>query len=57
MGESLTYAERYLRWWAPVLAPTDLRLLDVVQDGLGTRSPDEILDVGTGTGKIGRAHV
>ena len=52
MGESLTYAERYLRWWAPVLAPTALRLLDVVQDGLGTRSPDEILDVGTGTGTL-----
>jgi hypothetical protein len=52
MGESLTFAERYLRWWAPVLAPTALRLLHVVEDGLGTRPPDEILDVGTGTGTL-----
>ncbi len=52
MGESLTFAERYLRWWAPALAPTALRLLDVVQDGPGTRPPDEILDVGTGTGTL-----
>jgi SAM-dependent methyltransferase len=52
MGASLTFAERYVRWWAPVLAPTALRLLDVVRDGLGTRPPDEILDLGTGTGTL-----
>jgi SAM-dependent methyltransferase len=59
MGEGLTYAQRYLRWWAPVLAPTALRLLDLIEeaieDALQERRRPVILDVGTGTGTLAMA--
>jgi ubiquinone/menaquinone biosynthesis C-methylase UbiE len=48
-------AHLYERHWAPVLAPTALRLLDIAApwlppDGMGTT----ILDVGVGTGRLAR---
>jgi SAM-dependent methyltransferase len=55
MDVQLTRAQRYLRWWAPVLAPTALRLLDLIQDALPGRAHPVILDVGTGTGTLARA--
>jgi ubiquinone/menaquinone biosynthesis C-methylase UbiE len=45
-------AERYERWWAPVLAPTARGLLDDLAP-LIERQPDaRIVDVGTGTGTL-----
>lgn len=49
-------ARRYERYWAPVIGPTALRILDVVApwlaaDGAGAT----ILDVGAGTGTLSRA--
>jgi hypothetical protein len=37
MGRTLNSADRYLRWWAPVLAPAALRLLDLIEDALPGR--------------------
>lgn len=43
-------AERYLRWWAPVLGPTALGVLDIVADHVTPAT--RLLDVGTGTGAL-----
>ncbi len=43
-------AERYERYWAPVLAPSALRLIDEA-DAL-VRDPAAVLDLGTGTGTL-----
>jgi SAM-dependent methyltransferase len=48
------FSTGYATWWAPVLAPTALGLLDRVAaaaDGAAVR----VLDVGTGTGTLARA--
>jgi ubiquinone/menaquinone biosynthesis C-methylase UbiE len=45
-------ASRYDRWWAPVLAPTALRLLDELDAFLAERPDATVLDVGTGTGTL-----
>lgn len=45
-------AARYGEWWAPVLAPTALRLLETVDRALGGRPPGAIVDVGTGIGTL-----
>jgi ubiquinone/menaquinone biosynthesis C-methylase UbiE len=50
-------AERYDRWWGPVLAPTALRLLDVVEPFVESRPGARILDVGAGTGLLALAAV
>ena len=44
-------AEGYARWWAPVIAPAALSVLDEIEAAVaaGTR---HILDVGTGTGTL-----
>jgi SAM-dependent methyltransferase len=54
MAGALTFADRYLRWWAPVLASTALRLLDLIEGGLNGQGRPIILDVGTGTGTLAR---
>ena len=46
-------AEGYLRWWAPVLAPASVRLVDRVgrlDPGLAGGKPRDVLDIGCGTG-------
>ncbi len=43
-------AARYERWWAPVLAASGHRLLDLLVDL--TSEATDILDVGTGTGTL-----
>jgi ubiquinone/menaquinone biosynthesis C-methylase UbiE len=46
-------AEGYLRWWAPVLAPASVRLVDRVgrlDPGLLGGEPRNVVDVGCGTG-------
>ena len=45
-------AERYLRWWAPVLAPTASRLLDELEPFMEETGIVRILDVGAGTGNL-----
>ncbi|HEY3522688.1 MAG TPA: class I SAM-dependent methyltransferase [Candidatus Limnocylindrales bacterium] len=50
-------AGRYERWWAPVLRPTALGLLDEVGSRLEGREPDRILDLGAGTGTLTRSAV
>lgn len=52
-------ASRYERWWAPVLAPTALALLDTVAATLSAGRADSgtpltILDLGAGTGTLTR---
>jgi SAM-dependent methyltransferase len=45
-------AERYRRWWEPVLAPTALGLLDHMERVLGGRTIGRVLDLGTGAGLL-----
>lgn len=45
-------AGRYERWWAPVLAPTALGLLDTIAAELDARPEARVLDVGTGSGTL-----
>jgi len=48
--------EGYERWWAPVLAPSAVALLDRLAPDPGTGALD-ILDVGTGTGTLAMAAI
>lgn len=47
-------AAAYESWWAPVLRPSALAVLDEVEAGLG-RPPVDLLDVGAGTGSLALA--
>jgi ubiquinone/menaquinone biosynthesis C-methylase UbiE len=49
-------ASGYERWWAPVLAPSALAVLDAVDHLVGGR-PSDIVDLGTGTGTLARAMI
>jgi ubiquinone/menaquinone biosynthesis C-methylase UbiE len=51
------FAERYRRWWEPVLAPTALALLDRVGSDPLAGPPSRILDLGTGAGLLALAAV
>ena len=44
-------AAGYATWWAPVIAPPALRVLDEIVDAVDAGATD-ILDVGTGTGTL-----
>ena len=49
-------AAGYARWWAPVIAPAALTVLDEVEDAIGAGAR-ELLDVGTGTGTLSIAAI
>jgi ubiquinone/menaquinone biosynthesis C-methylase UbiE len=44
-------AEGYERWWAPVLAPSALGLLSLLDEAIGAGA-ESVLDVGVGTGNL-----
>ena len=44
-------AAGYARWWAPVIAPAALRVLDEIEPAVAAGAR-EVLDVGTGTGTL-----
>lgn len=50
-------AERYRRWWEPVLAPTALGLLDQIATEVGAGATGRVLDLGTGAGLLAIAAV
>jgi SAM-dependent methyltransferase len=49
-------AAGYGRWWAPVLAPTAVRVLDLI-DGAVANGARRLLDLGTGTATLAVAAV
>ena len=50
-------APSYQRWWAPVIEPAALRLLDLVAAVVADHPGAVIVDVGAGTGTLARAAV
>jgi ubiquinone/menaquinone biosynthesis C-methylase UbiE len=50
-------APGYHRWWAPVIEPAALRLLDLVAPVVDTDRDAVLVDVGAGTGVLARAAV
>jgi SAM-dependent methyltransferase len=46
------WASSYRDWWAPVIAPAAVDLLDRLPSGSLGERPFELLDVGTGTGTL-----
>jgi ubiquinone/menaquinone biosynthesis C-methylase UbiE len=50
-------AASFQRWWAPVIMPASLHLLDLVQGTVAERPDAVIVDLGSGTGPLARAAV
>jgi ubiquinone/menaquinone biosynthesis C-methylase UbiE len=50
-------ATSYQRWWAPVIGPAALRVLDLVAALVADRPDAVMVDVGAGTGALARAAV
>jgi SAM-dependent methyltransferase len=50
-------AASYHRWWAPVIAPATLHLLDLVQPAIARQPRATLVDLGAGTGPLARAAV
>jgi ubiquinone/menaquinone biosynthesis C-methylase UbiE len=50
-------APSYERWWAPVIEPAALRLLDLVAPVIDVHRGAILVDVGAGTGPLARAAV
>jgi SAM-dependent methyltransferase len=49
------FAAAYRDWWAPVIAPSAVRLLDRLEGLLPTDRPSTIVDIGAGTGTLALA--
>jgi ubiquinone/menaquinone biosynthesis C-methylase UbiE len=49
------FAEAYRGWWAPVIAPSAIRLLDRLDGLLPPDRPATIVDIGAGTGTLALA--
>ena len=49
------WASDYRDWWAPVIAPSAVRLLDRLDGLLPPDGPSTLVDIGTGTGTLGVA--
>ena len=49
------FAEAYRDWWAPVIAPSAIRLLDRLDGLLPSDRPATIVDIGAGTGTLALA--
>lgn len=50
-------ATSYQRWWAPVILPAGMHLLDLIAPVVGERPGAVILDLGAGTGPLSRGAV
>jgi ubiquinone/menaquinone biosynthesis C-methylase UbiE len=50
-------AASYERWWAPVIRPATLRLLDLIADRVADEPNATLLDIGAGTAPLARAAV
>lgn len=49
------WAVDYRDWWAPVIAPWGVRLLDELDGDVASGGPVTLVDIGTGTGTVGLA--
>ena len=49
------FAEAYRDWWAPVIAPSAIRLLDRLDGLLPLDRPTTVVDIGAGTGTLSLA--
>jgi SAM-dependent methyltransferase len=49
------FAEAYRDWWAPVIAPSAVRLLDRLEGVLPADRPTTVVDIGAGTGTLALA--
>ncbi|MCA1570106.1 MAG: class I SAM-dependent methyltransferase [Chloroflexi bacterium] len=49
------FAETYRDWWAPVIAPSAVRLLDRLDGLLPADRPSTVVDIGAGTGSLALA--
>jgi ubiquinone/menaquinone biosynthesis C-methylase UbiE len=49
-------AASYARWWAPIIRPAALEVLELIAPSIAA-GPSDVLDIGTGTGTLGIAAV